>query len=99
MHRTLFNPTGNSIKPVIIVINVDFPIPDDPIPTIIMFYFLFENDPLDTYVLVTEFQPEKYEYMIYEETRVARQLHQILKPYGIDINNEFEEFLKLQEIP
>ncbi|MED3244653.1 hypothetical protein P4391_12110, partial [Bacillus thuringiensis] len=38
VHRTLFYPTGNSIKPVIIVINVGFPIPDDPVPTIIMFY-------------------------------------------------------------
>ncbi|WP_050567739.1 hypothetical protein [Bacillus cereus] len=59
----------------------------------------YAMNPLDTYVLVTEFKPEEYEYMIYEETRVARQLHQILKPYGIDINNEFEEFMKLQEIP
>ncbi|MES5930237.1 hypothetical protein QCI77_30575 [Bacillus cereus group sp. MG9] len=56
-------------------------------------------NPLDTYVLVPEFKPEEYEYMIYEETRVARQLHQILEPYGIDINNEFEEFVKLKEIP
>ncbi|MFU1903340.1 hypothetical protein ACM6RL_24705 [Bacillus thuringiensis] len=55
--------------------------------------------PSDTYVLVTKFNPKEYEYMIYEETRVARQLHQILKPYGIDINNEFEEFVKLEEIP
>ncbi|PFE92767.1 hypothetical protein CN325_22075 [Bacillus thuringiensis] len=55
--------------------------------------------PSDTYVLVTEFNPKEYEYMIYEETRVARQLHQILEPYGIDINNEFEEFVKLEEIP
>ncbi|EOO23008.1 hypothetical protein ICM_06231 [Bacillus cereus BAG1X2-3] len=56
-------------------------------------------NPLDTYVLVTEFKPEEYEYMIYEETRVARQLHQILEPYGIDINNKVEEFVKLEEIP
>lgn len=39
----LFYPTGNSIKPVIIVINVDFPIPDVPVPTIIMFYYLFKT--------------------------------------------------------
>lgn len=56
-------------------------------------------NPLDTYVLVTEFNPKEYEYMIYEETRVARQLHQILEPYGIDINNEFEKFVELEEIP
>ncbi|HDR7707626.1 TPA: hypothetical protein QCX91_005346 [Bacillus thuringiensis] len=55
--------------------------------------------PSDTYVLVTKFNPKEYEYMIYEETRVTRQLHQILEPYGIDINNEFEEFVKLEEIP
>lgn len=55
--------------------------------------------PSDTYVLVTEFNPKEYEYMIYEETRVARQLHQILEPYGIDINNEFEKFVELEEIP
>ncbi|MFJ7483013.1 hypothetical protein ACIQX5_21355 [Bacillus thuringiensis] len=58
--------------------------------------------PSDTYVLVTKFNPKEYEYMIYEETRVARQLHQILEPYGIDINNEFEEFeefVKLKKIP
>jgi hypothetical protein len=37
------NVCGNSIKLVIIVINVDFPIPDVPVPTIIMFYSLFKT--------------------------------------------------------
>ncbi|MFP3514002.1 hypothetical protein SB775_31375, partial [Peribacillus sp. SIMBA_075] len=43
VHRTLFYATVISIKPVIIVINVDFPIPDDPVSTIIMSYSLFRT--------------------------------------------------------
>ncbi|PGL82596.1 hypothetical protein CN931_14415 [Bacillus sp. AFS054943] len=60
---------------------------------------IYKMNSLDSYVLQDEFNPEEYEYMIYEETGVARELHRILASYGIHIENSLEEFLKLEKIP
>ncbi|HFO1034255.1 TPA: hypothetical protein ACHIRZ_003504 [Bacillus paranthracis] len=54
---------------------------------------------LDSYVLLNEFNPNEYEYMIFEEFGLAKQLNQILSSHGININNSFEEFLNIAEIP
>ncbi|MEH7459377.1 hypothetical protein V7183_19830 [Bacillus sp. JJ1127] len=56
-------------------------------------------NPFDSYVLLGEFNPQEYEYMIYEESGVSRELNRILASYGMDIDNSFEEFLKLEELP
>ena len=37
--------------------------------------------------------------MIFEEFGLAKQLNQILASHGININNSFEEFLNIAEIP
>ncbi|MGK8688601.1 hypothetical protein ACRS5F_27580 [Bacillus cereus] len=54
---------------------------------------------LDSYVLLDKFNPNEYEYMIFEEFGLAKQLDQILASHGIHIHNSFEEFLTLEEIP
>ncbi|MGE6541213.1 hypothetical protein [Bacillus luti] len=54
---------------------------------------------LDSYVLLDKFNPSEYEYMTYEEFGLAKKLNQILASHGVHINNSFEEFLKLEEIP
>lgn len=65
----------------------------------VMWVNTYKMHSLDSYVLLYEFNPNEYEYMIFEEFGLAKQLNQILASHGININNSFEEFLNITEIP
>lgn len=54
---------------------------------------------VSTFIKIEEFNPELYEFMFYHDIGLPNELQKVLEPYGIDIQQDMNEFLKIEELP